>query len=148
MKLEQSFRTNLDNGRELVKSGAAGLSRGREEHLQGQPLSEALTRSARASLGFAAFGAGAGLLRYYLPARRSRLAKTIAWGLAGGGAGFLMAFAWTTRELAESMTRSAVQQMGVVRDHHWLDSHPIDYAKRAKRGKERYPLARGGLARR
>jgi hypothetical protein len=42
--------------------------------------------------------------------------------------GFAAGFAWKTRDLTESMGRSAAKQMGVVRDQHWLDRHPIDYA--------------------
>jgi len=128
MKTEQSFRSNLRYGRELMKSGVEGLSNGREQHLQGQPLSQALALSARASLGLATLGACAGLMRYYLPARRARIAKTVACGLVGSAIGFLAGFAWNTRGLTESMTRSAGKEMRVVRDQHWLDRHPIDYA--------------------
>ncbi len=128
MKTDKPFRANLDYGRELVRSGVAGLSSGRQEHLQGQPLSQVLARSARASLGLATLGACTGLLRYYLPARRARVAKTLACGLLGSAVGFLAGFAWTTRDLAESMTRSAVKQVNTVRDQHWLEQHPIDYA--------------------
>jgi hypothetical protein len=127
MKVE-SFRSNLRYGRKLVKSGASGLSRGREAQLNGQRLSEALAQSARASLGLATLGACAGLLRYYLPARRGRVAKTVACGIVGSAIGFVAGFAWKTRDLTESMARSAAKQMTVVRDERWLDRHPIDYA--------------------
>jgi hypothetical protein len=127
MKVE-SLRSNLRYGRKLVKSGVSGLSHGREVQLNGQRLSEALAQSARASLGLATLGACAGLLRYYLPARRGRVAKTVACGIVGSAIGFVAGFAWTTRDLTESMARSAAKQMTVVRDEHWLDRHPIDYA--------------------
>jgi len=128
MHAQHSLGSQLRYGRELVKSGVCGLSNGRDAHLNGRPLSDVLVRSARASLGLATLGACAGLLRYYLPARRGRVAKTVACGLLGGAFGFLAGFSWKTRELAESMRRSAAKQMGVVRDQHWLDRHPIDYA--------------------
>jgi hypothetical protein len=128
MKTERPLRANLHYGRQLVKSGVAGLSTGRAEHLQGQPLSRALARSARASLGLATLGACTGLLRYYLPTRRGRVAKTLACGLVGSAVGFLAGFAWTTRELAESMARSAKKQVNVARDQHWLEQNPINYA--------------------
>ena len=128
MRAQDSIGSQIRYGRELVKSGVDGLSNGRDAHLNGRPLSDVLGQSARASLGLATLGACAGLLRYYLPARRARLAKTLACGLLGGAFGFLAGFGWKTRELAESMTRSAARQMGTVRDQHWLDRHPIDYA--------------------
>jgi hypothetical protein len=128
VKVEESLKSNLCYGRALVKSGVTGLSHGREAHLQGQPLSEALAQSARASLGLATLGACAGLLRYYLPARRGRVARTVACGIVGSAIGFVAGFAWKTRDLTESMAHSALKQINVVRDEHWLDRHPIDYA--------------------
>jgi len=128
MHTEHSLESQIRYGRELLKSGVSGLSDGRDAHLNGRPLSDVLSQSARASLGLATLGACAGLLRYYLPARRSRVAQTLACGLLGGAFGFLAGFGWKTRDLAESMTRSAARQMGTVRDQHWLDRHPIDYA--------------------
>ncbi|HUI82822.1 MAG TPA: hypothetical protein VL240_01290 [Candidatus Binatia bacterium] len=128
MNARQSITSNLRYGRELVRSGVCGLSNGREAHLNGRPISDLLAQSARASVGLATLGACAGLLRYYLPARRARIAQTLACGLVGSALGFLAAFAWGTRELTESMTRSAVKEMATVRDQHWLERHPIDYA--------------------
>jgi hypothetical protein len=128
MKARQSVRSNLRYGRQLVKSGVSGLSQGRDAHLNGRPVSEVLGQSLRASLGLATLGACAGLLRYCLPARRGRVSKTVAYGIAGSAIGFAAGFAWKTRDLTECMGRSAVKQMGVVRDQRWLDRHPIDYA--------------------
>ncbi len=128
MNAPHGWESRIRYGRELVKSGVCGLSDGRNAHLNGRPLSDVLSESARASLGLATLGACAGLLRYCLPARRGRLVKTVACGLLGGAFGFLAGFGWKTRDLAESMTRSAAKQIGDVRDQHWLDKHPIDYA--------------------
>jgi hypothetical protein len=128
MNPHQSFSSRVHYGRELVKSGVHGLSSGREAHLNGRPLSDVMMQSARASLGLATLGACAGLLRYYLPTRNHRAVKTIACGLLGGAVGFLAGFGWKTRDLAESMTRAAAQQMNVVRDQRWLSQNPIDYA--------------------
>ena len=128
MKVQQSLRSNLRYGQHLVESGMSGLSSGRQAHLNGQPLSDALGRAARASLGLAVFGTCAGLLRYSFPARRDRISKAITCGVAGGAMGLLAGLAWKTRDLTGSMTRAAAKQMGAVRDEHWLDRHPIDYA--------------------
>jgi hypothetical protein len=128
MNAPHSLGSRIRYGKELVKSGVSGLSDGREAHLNGRPLSDVLSESARASLGLATLGACAGLLRYCLPARRGRVVKTIACGLLGGAFGFVAGFGWKTRDLAESMTRTAAKEMGNVRDQHWLAKHPIDYA--------------------
>ncbi len=128
MKPDGSSSTYLRYGRTLVQSGVAGLRSGRESHLNGQPLSAVLTQSARASLSLATFGACVGLLRFYGAGRRGRLPKTVAWSVVGSAVGFCAGFAWKTRELAASMGRSSLKQMGAVRDEHWLERHPIDYA--------------------
>lgn len=128
MKARESLRSKLRYGQALMRSGVSGLSSGREAHLNGRPLSEALGESARASLALAVFGACAGLLRYSFPVRRDRLTKAVTCSVAGGAIGFVAGFAFKTRDLAESMTRSAAKQMGTVRDERWLNRHPIDYA--------------------
>jgi hypothetical protein len=42
--------------------------------------------------------------------------------------GLVVGLAWKTRELTASMGRSALKEMNAVRDQHWLENHPIDYA--------------------
>jgi hypothetical protein len=118
----------LRYGRTLVKSGVSGLRSGQASHLHGQPLSEVLGQSARASLSLATIGACVGVLRFYANGRRDRLPRTIAWSVLGSAIGFCAGFVWKTRELTASMGRSSLKQMGAVRDQHWLERHPIDYA--------------------
>jgi hypothetical protein len=36
--------------------------------------------------------------------------------------------AWESRRLTVSVGDGALRNMGRVRDEHWLDRHPIDYA--------------------
>jgi hypothetical protein len=48
--------------------------------------------------------------------------------MLGSAIGFCAGFAWGTRELTGSMGRASLKQMGAVRDQHWLERHPIDYA--------------------
>ena len=128
MKTDGSSTAYLRYGRTLAKSGVSGLRSGRESHLHGQPLSDVLTQSARESLSLATIGACAGLLQVCVRGRRARLPRTIAWSVIGSAIGFCAAFAWKTRELTASMGRSSLKQMGEVRDQHWLERHPIDYA--------------------
>jgi hypothetical protein len=128
MKPDAVSHSYLDYGRTLVKSGVSGLRSGRESHLHGRPLSEVLTQSARASLSLATLGACLGALRFCASDRRYRVPKTVAWSALGSALGFCAGFAWKTRELAASMGRGSLKQMGTVRDEHWLERHPIDYA--------------------
>jgi len=128
MKPDGKVKSGLQYGRALVNSGMSGLRTGRDSHLHGQPLSEALTGSARGALGLAAIGTCAALVGSCFAGRRNRNAKAIGYGVAGSAIGFILGLTWKTRELTASMGRSALKEMGTVRDEHWLRTHPIDYA--------------------
>jgi hypothetical protein len=128
MHTDGAVETYLHYGRSLANSGAAGMRSGRDAYLNGKPLGAVLTQNARASLGLAAVGACAGLLQYFASGRRRRIPESIALGLAGSAIGFLAGFTWKTRDLTRSMARAAAKNMGAVRDEHWLERHPIDYA--------------------
>src|ERR1035438_928418 len=101
MKPDGSSAAYLRYGRTLVKSGVSGLRSGQASHLQGQPLSQALTQSARASLSLATVGACAGLLRFYVRGRRGRVPKTIAWSAIGSAVGFCAGFARSEEHTSE-----------------------------------------------
>ncbi len=128
MKPNEQVKSRLEYGRELVNSGLTGLRNGRDSHLQGQPLSEVLTTSSRGALGLAAIGTCAALIGSCFSGRRNRSAKAVGFGVAGSAIGFIIGLTWKTRELTACMGRSALKEMGTVRDEHWLRSHPIDYA--------------------
>ncbi|HEY5175289.1 MAG TPA: hypothetical protein VII95_06950 [Terriglobales bacterium] len=123
---EGPSKTNLNYGQALVHSGLSGLRRGRDSQLEGQRLSAVLTRSALASLSLAALGAWAALFRLRRHDRRS-ISRTVAYGIAGGAIGFAAGFTWKTRDLTASMARSALKEMGTVRDERWIAKHPINY---------------------
>jgi hypothetical protein len=127
MEPEGKIRNRLQYGRALVNSGLSGLRNGRVAHLQGQPLSCVLSESARGAIGLAAIGTCAALIGSCF-SRRDRRAKAVGYGVAGSVIGMLLALGWKTRDLTASMGRSALKEMGTVRDEHWLQNHPIDYA--------------------
>lgn len=125
MKAESSGR-NLSYGRALFSSGLSGLRTGRNSQPDRQRLSTVLAGSTLASLSLAAIGACAGLLQFQRNGRRS-LSRTIAYGVAGGAIGFAAGLAWKTRDLTARMGRSALKEMGTVRDQHWIEKHPVNY---------------------
>ncbi len=128
MKPDTKFKNGLQYGRALVNSGLTGLRSGCDEHLQGQPLSGVLGDSARGAIGLAAIGTCAALVGSCFSGRRHRSVKTVGFGVMGSVIGLAIGLAWKTRELTGSMGRSALKQIGTVRDEHWLETHPIDYA--------------------
>lgn len=128
MKPNDKVKSGVQYGRALVNSGLSGLRTGRDSHLQGQPLSEALSESARGALGLAAIGTFAALIGSCFSGRTHRKAKAVGFGVVGSVIGLAVGLAWKTRELTASMGRSALKEMGTARDEHWLQTHPIDYA--------------------
>jgi len=46
----------------------------------------------------------------------------------GAAIGFGLGVAWGSRRLAASVTTGAFRSMDKVRDEHWLENNPIDYA--------------------
>ena len=128
MRPSEKVKSGVQYGRTLVNSGLSGLRNGRDSHLHGQPLSDALSKSARGALGLAAIGTCAALMGSCFAGRTHRKAKTVGFGVMGSVIGLAVGLAWKTRELTASMGRSALKEMGVARDEHWLQKHPIDYA--------------------
>jgi hypothetical protein len=127
MEPEGKIRSRLQYGRALVNSGLSGLHNGRVAHFQGQPLHGVLSESARGAIGLAAIATCAALIGSCF-SRRERRAKAVGYGVAGSVIGLAVGLAWKTRELTSCMGRSALKEMGTVRDEHWLHNHPIDYA--------------------
>jgi hypothetical protein len=52
----------------------------------------------------------------------------LVFGFLGWAIGLGAGIAWKTRGLTECVTSNAFRNMGKVRDEHWLERHPIDYA--------------------
>ena len=128
MQSDRSLHNYLQYGRSLANSGAQGLRTGGESYLHGRPLGRVLSEKARASLGLAAVGACAGLVQCLISSRRRRLPESLALGVVGSAIGFFAGFTWKTRDLTSSMLEGAAHGIGVARDQHWLERHPIDYA--------------------
>ena len=101
---------------------------GEGEFLQGEPLAPFLEESARRALEPATIGVFLGLLGSCGGNRQKSPNKTLLYGLLGGVIGFSVGVAWRSRRLAVSVASSAFENMGKIRDEHWLENNPIDYA--------------------
>ena len=119
--------TRLAYGRRLVKAGISGIRTGRE-NFNPQRASALVSNSAEESLKLAVAGACLGILPALLMRRRSRLSSALVLGVAGSALGFCAGFSWKTRELTSTLAHSAVREVRRVKDEHWLETNPIDYA--------------------
>ena len=120
--------SRAEYGARLLHSGLQGARSGRDQFLNGRPLTPFLSEAVRHALKPAALGACIGLLGSYSSNRRTSVCKAIAYGVVGGAIGFCTGVAWESRHLATSVSSSALKQMSTVCDEHWLELHPIDYA--------------------
>jgi hypothetical protein len=132
MKVREWSAFELDYGRRLLQSGMEGARTAEHAYLQGKSLSPLLGDYVKHALAPATIGACLGILGAYPEdgqRSRSRLfACGILGGAIGGAIGFGASLAWQTRRLARSITRGALRNVSRVRDEHWLEKHPIDYA--------------------
>lgn len=128
MKAGEWSKSTADYGRKLLHGGREGAALGRESYLHGKHMTSFFNQSARTAVKPAVLGACIGLLSAY-PANRNRSARrAFACGLLGCAVGFTVAVAWQSRRLAGSIASGAMKKIGRLRDEHWLERHPIDYA--------------------
>ena len=128
MSVREWSKSSIDYGRKLLDSGLEGARSGEGEFLQGEPLAPFLEESARQALEPATIGVFLGVLSSCAGNRENSASKTLLYGLLGGVIGFGVGVAWGSRRLAASVASSAFESMGKVRDEHWLENNPIDYA--------------------
>jgi hypothetical protein len=128
MGVRQWSRSEVDYGRKVLSSGLAGARSGREAFLNGRSLTPFLSESVRNALKPAALGACIGVLGVCPGNRHKSLGRLLVFGLLGGAIGFAAGIAWENRRLAASAASGALRNIGRVRDEHWLERHPIDYA--------------------
>jgi hypothetical protein len=121
-------KTSLDYGKKLLDSGLEGARTGEGEFLQGEPLAPFLEESARLALEPATIGVFLGVLGSCAGNGQRSTTRTLVYGLLGGAIGFGVGLAWSSRRLTASVAEQAFRSMNKVRDEHWLENNPIDYA--------------------
>jgi hypothetical protein len=118
---------NLEYGRKVLNSGLEGARSGREAFLHGRSLTPFLSESVSQAWKPAVVGACIGALGVPGKGHKST-SKVLTYGIVGGAIGLAFGIAWKSRRLTESIANGALESIGKVRDEHWLESHPIDYA--------------------
>jgi len=127
MSLCDWSKATVGYGRKLVSSGLEGARSGREAFLHGGAPAPFST-SIHYALKPAAVGFCLGLLGSYPRNRFQPRNRTVAFGLLGGVVGFGLGLVWESRRLAASVASAVFGNIERVRDEHWLEKHPIDYA--------------------
>ena len=128
MTVSEWSKSNIDYGLKLLDSGLEGARSGEGAFLHGKPLAPILEESARHAVKPAAIGVCIGVLGSCAGNGHRSTSRTLVYGLLGGAIGLGVGLAWANRRLAASVALSAFRSMGKVRDEHWLENNPIDYA--------------------
>jgi len=121
-------KANADYGRRLFNSGLEGARSGREAFLHGGSFAPFLGQSVRSAWKPAVFGVCLGVLASRSRNHQKSATRAVACGFLGGAIGFGLGFAWQSRRLAASVLSAAFGSIEKVRDEHWLEKNPIDYA--------------------
>src|SRR5512146_714346 len=119
---------NIEYGRKLFQSALQGARSGEEGFLRGKSFHLFVDESAWHALKPAALVACIGMLGGYSGNRNRSLRRTLEYGAVGGAIGFGVGLAWQSRRLTASVASGAWKKLGRVRDEHWLERNPIDYA--------------------
>lgn len=128
MHVSEWSKSEVEYGRRVLNSGLEGVRSGREAFLHGRPITPFFRESFRKALKPAAVGACIGALATCPRNGRRTLRRTLTSGVLGSLVGFAAGLLWETRFLAASVAGGAVEKVGKVRDEHWLEKNPIDYA--------------------
>jgi hypothetical protein len=127
MTVQEWIESEVKYGRKVLDAGLEGTRSGREAFLEGKPLTPYLNDSVRKALVPAAIGTCVGALGSVAGSKKS-VGRVLAFGLVGGAIGFGLGLAWESRHLTISALTSGLKKISRVRDEHWLERHPIDYA--------------------
>ncbi len=128
MDVREWSQSEVEYGRKVLDSGLEGARSAREAFLDGRPLTPFLSESFRKALKPAALGALLGVVSSCPGSRRRSAGSVLALGLLGGTIGFGAGMIWHLRHLTGSIASGALKNIDKVRDEHWLERHPIDYA--------------------
>lgn len=127
MNIIEWSRSEVDYGRRLLGSAAAGARDAEGKFLRDESLSHHLEKSAIDALVPAILGACLGWFGGY-GARRQSSKRAAVFAFLGAAVGFGASLAWENRDLTASAATSAWKSVNKTRDAHWLEKNPIDYA--------------------
>lgn len=122
------LKSRLEYGHDLIHSAVEGARSAGEHALATEPVGAVLARSARASLPWAAIGASVGFVAVYPARKHESIRNGVLFGVLGAVIGFGTNVALGSRPLISEIVHGAVRDINTVRDAHWLEKHPIDYA--------------------
>ncbi|MGZ7099373.1 MAG: hypothetical protein ACXVJ8_12920 [Candidatus Angelobacter sp.] len=128
MQVSEWSKSEVEYGRRVLNSGLEGGRSGQEAFLHGRPVSPFFRESFRKANKPAVLGVLVGMLTGCPKNGHWSATRVLASGLLGGLIGLTAGVVWESRLLAASVAGGALSRIDKVRDEHWLEKNPIDYA--------------------
>ena len=128
MQVAEWSKSEVKYGRRVLNSGLEGFRSGQQAFLHGGPVSPFLREALRKAFTPASVGVCLGLLTGCPKEGHRSPGRLLMSGLLGGLIGVTAGVVWETRYFAASVAGGALARIGKVRDEHWLERNPIDYA--------------------
>ena len=124
MRITSVLTSDIAYTRNLIGAGLDGITSARKEMLGGV-FTPAWKSAAWAP---AALGAAIGALSTCFDKDRRSVSRAAIGGLVGSALGFSGGMAWASRRFTGTAAKRALRSVNRVRDAHWLEKNPIDYA--------------------
>ena len=124
METARSLESDLAYLKRLVGAGLEGIRSTRHEPDGGNPRSSLQTTVWKPT----AIGATLGMLGVRAIGKRRSASSVTMGALVGGVLGFGASRAWKFRRFVSPAASAALRRVNAVRDAHWLETHPVDYA--------------------
>jgi hypothetical protein len=109
---------------QLTRAGWQGAASARQETNPARLAPPSMS----ATCASAAIGAAAGILAAQLAGKRQRASAVAIGGTVGSIVGVGASAAWSARHVSRAAARAALCRVNALRDAHWLELNPIDYA--------------------
>lgn len=127
MEVLQSLTSEVVYAYRLLQAGFGACAPVREAGAS-QPNRTSPFHKTSSGWAPAAVAAAVGIVGALVLRRDKSLNSLAVSGLIAGSIGFGGALAWGSRDRTAEIARAAVKNINAVRDSHWLDKYPIDYA--------------------
>lgn len=124
----ESLKSELFFAYHLLEAGLKACAPVRPDGAAAKPPLAAKLADCRHAWTSAAAAAAVGGLGTVLFGKRKSLQDVAFNGLIAASIGFAGALAWGSRERTAEIAHQAARNMGAIRDSHWLERYPIDYA--------------------
>jgi hypothetical protein len=127
MRMPASLKSEIAYSRKLLEAGLDAAIAVRDG-APNRTLTPELVCAARSAWVPTLIGAAAGVLTLRLAGKGRSGRDALVGGLVGAAIGFGGGLGFGLRQITAMIAQGAAKNLVVVRDAHWIEKHPINYA--------------------